>query len=171
MPLDFTPTSVVKSAKRTFTAPITAAATFDTVIAELKAADNPLGATAYQTAGETLDGVITAGEYYKATVEYLNPLGEILGAIVIDAPTRETYNDIIAELLAATAITEAYGSGTTPARNTAKDSWNVRLKIHDPTGEIYFLNFTRKDLRISSYESDTILTKVDTWADGVTALN
>jgi hypothetical protein len=171
MPLDFTPTSVVKSAKRTFTAPITAAATFDAVIAELKATDNPLGATAYQTAGETLDGVVTAGEYYKATVEYLNPLGESLGTIIIDAPTRETYNDIIAELLAATAITEAYGNGATPARNTAKDSWNVRLKIHDPTGEIYFLNFTRKDLRISSYESDIILTKVDTWADGVAALN
>ena len=44
--------------------------------------------------------------------------------------------------------------------------WNVRLKIHDPTGEIYYLSFTRKDLK-----SDDILTKVDTWADGVAALN
>ena len=49
--------------------------------------------------------------------------------------------------------------------------WNVRLKIHDPTGEIYYLSFTRKDLKITSYESDNILTKVDTWADGVAALN
>ena len=49
--------------------------------------------------------------------------------------------------------------------------WNVRLKIHGPTGEIYYLSFTRKDLRITSYESDNILTKVDTWADGVAALN
>ncbi|MCZ0862331.1 hypothetical protein [Methanocorpusculum vombati] len=171
MPIDFTPTSIVKSAKRTFTAPITSAATFDETIAALKADDNPLGATAYQTAGQTIDGITTANEYYKAAIEYVNPLGETLGTIVIDAPTRTAYDDIIAELLAATAITSAYGADASPSRNTAKDSWNVRLKIHDPTGEIYYLSFTRKDLKISSYESDAILTKVDTWANSVTALN
>ena len=171
MPLDFTPTSVVKSAKRTFTAPITSAATFDAAIAALKAEENPLGASDYMTAGETTDGVSTASEYYKATIEYVNTLGETLGTIVIDAPTRTAYDDIIAELLATTAITQAYGADTTANRNTAKDSWNVRLKIHDPAGEIYYLSFTRKDLKISSYESDTILAKVETWADGVTALN
>ena len=53
MPLDFTPTSVVKSAKRTYTAPITDAQTFDDAVAALKAEDNPLGATEYMTAGET----------------------------------------------------------------------------------------------------------------------
>lgn len=167
MPIDFTPTSVVKGAKRTFTAPMTNAATFDAAIAALKAEDNPLGATSYQTAGETLAGVTTAKEYYKATVEYVNSLG----TIVIDAPTRDAYDDIIAELLATTAITQAYGADATANRNSAKDSWNIRLRIHDPTGELYFLNFTRKDLKISSYESDDILAKVENWADGVTALN
>ena len=171
MPLDFTPTSVVKSAKRTYTAPITDAQTFDNAIADLKSEDNPLGATGYMTAGETVPGVSTASEYYKATIEYTDTLGETLGTIVITAPTRTAYDDIIAELTATTAITQAYGSGAAANRNTAKDSWNVRLKIHDPTGEIYYLSFTRKDLRITSYESDDILTKVDTWADGVAALN
>ena len=98
-------------------------------------------------------------------------LGDTLGTIVVDAPNRAAYDDIIAELLAATAITQAYGSDASANRNSAKDSWNVRLKIHDPTGEIYYLAFTRKDLKISSYESDDILAKVDTWADGVAALN
>ena len=69
------------------------------------------------------------------------------------------------------AITTAYGADAAANRNTAKDSWNVRLKIHDPTGELYYLSFTRKDLKISSYESDTILAKVETWADSVAALN
>ena len=171
MPIDFTPTSTVKSAKRTFTAPITTAATFDAAVAALKAEDNPLGATAYQTAGETIDGVSTASEYYKATIEYLDPLGKTIGAIIIDAPTRTAYDDIIAEILATTAIATAYGADATADRNTAKDSWNVRLRIHDPTGELYYLTFSRKDLRISSYESDAILAKVETWADGITALN
>lgn len=171
MPLDFTPTSIVKSAKRTFTAPITAAATFDDAVAALKADDNPLGATSYQTAGETFDGVVTTNAYYKATIEYVNSLGETLGTIVIDAPTRDAYDDIIAEILSATAIITAYAADATASHNTAKDSWNVRFKIHDPTGELYYLNFTRKELKISSDESDTILAKVDTWADGVAALN
>ena len=156
---------------RTFTAPITTAATFDAAIAALKAEDNPLGATAYQTAGETIDGVTTANEYYKATIEYLDTLGKTLGTIVIDAPDRDAYETIIAELLATTAITQAYGADANANRNTAKDSWNVRLRIHDPTGELYSLSFTRKDLKISSYESDTILAKVETWADSVAALN
>ena len=171
MPLDFTSTSVVKSAKRTFTAPITEAQTFDEAIAALSAEENPLGATDYMTAGETISGVTTTSEYYKATIEYTSPLGDTLGTIVVDAPTRAAYDDIIAELLAATTITQAYGSDASANRNSAKDSWNVRLKIHDPTGEIYYLAFTRKDLKISSYESDDILAKVDTWADGVAALN
>ncbi len=171
MPLDFTPTAIVKSAKRTFTAPITSANAFDETIAALKAEDNPLGATAYQTAGETIDGVTTAAESYRATIEYLDTLGKTRGAITISAPTRDAYDTIIAELLAATAITTAYGADAVANRNTAKDSWNVRLKIHDPTGENYFLNFTRKELRINSYEADAILTKVETWADGVAALN
>ena len=171
MPLDFTTTSIVKSAKRTFTAPITSTNAFDAAVAALTADDNPLGATAYQTAGETIAGVVTTAENYKATIEYLDTLGKTLGTIVIDAPTRTAYDDIIAEILAATAITTAYGADATADRNTAKDSWNVRLKIHDPTGELYFLNFTRKDLKISSYEADAILAKVDTWADSVAALN
>ena len=171
MPTDFTPTSTVKSAKRTFTAPITTAATFDAAIAALKAEDNPLGATDYMTAGKTIDGVSTTSEYYKATIEYLDPLGKTIGAITISAPARTAYDDIIAEILATTSIATAYGADATANRNTAKDSWNVRLKIHDPTGEIYFLTFTRKDLKINSYEADAILAKVETWADGVAALN
>lgn len=164
MPLDFTPISIGKSTVRKFAAPITSANTFDAAVVELKAEYNPLGATVYQTVGESIDGVTTTGEYYKATIEYVDPLGETLGTITIDAPTRTAYDDIIAEILSATTI-------TTSSRNTAKDSGNVRLKIHNPSGELYYLSFTRKDLKISSYEADAILTKVDTWADDVAAIN
>ena len=171
MPLNFTTTSVVKSAARKFTVPITNPATFDATIAALKAEDNPLGTTAYQTAGESIPGVATANESYKATIAYLNPLGEVLGAIVVDAPTRSTYDAITAKILADTVLTAAFAADAIADRDATKDAWSVRLRIHDPTGEIYYLNFTRKDLKISSYENDAILTKVDTWADGVTSLN
>ncbi|MDV0443488.1 hypothetical protein [Methanorbis rubei] len=171
MPLDFTQTSVVKAARRSFTVPITTASAFDANIAALKATDNPLGATAYQTAGETIDGVSVANEYYKATIAYLSPLGEVIGSIVVDAPTRAVYDAVVAHILADTALTAKFGESAVADRDNTKDSWNVRLKIHDPTGEIYFLSFTRKDLKISSYESDAILAKVDAWADTQNSLN
>ena len=100
MPLNFTTTSVVKSAARKFTVPITNAATFDANITALKAEDTPLGTTAYQTAGESIPGVATANEYYKATIAYLTPLGEVIGSIVVGAPTRSTYDAITAKILA-----------------------------------------------------------------------
>lgn len=49
--------------------------------------------------------------------------------------------------------------------------FNISNSISYPTGEPYFLSFTRKSLKINSYESDAILTKVETWANGVVALN
>ncbi|MCZ0861636.1 hypothetical protein O0S10_10490, partial [Methanocorpusculum sp. MG] len=152
-------------------APITSANAFDAAIAALKADDNPLGTSDYMTSGQTIPGVTTTSENYKATIEYVDTVGKTRGTIVITAPTRDAYDDIIAEILSATAITQAYGADAVANRNTAKDSWNVRLKLHDPAGEIYFLAFTRKDLKISSYESDNILTKVEAWADGIAALN
>lgn len=122
MPLDFTQTSLVKSVKRTFTAPITTAATFDASIAALKAEDNPLGASDYQSSGETIEGVLVSKETYRATIEYVDTLGKTLGAIVVTAPARDAYETIIAEILATSAISTAYGADATASRNTAKDS-------------------------------------------------
>lgn len=171
MPTNFTPTSVVKAAVRKFTTPIISAATFDANIAALRAVENPLGATDYQTAGETIPGVAVADESYKATIDYLTPEGKVCSSISLAALTRKAYDDLIAEILASTAITSHYGAGTIADHNAVKDIWNVRLKVHDPTGEGYQLDFSRKSLRLSSYENEAILTKVDTWADSVTALN
>jgi len=36
---------------------------------------------------------------------------------------------------------------------------------------MFYVSFTRKSVRLTSYEDDAILTTVETWADGVTALN
>ncbi|MDV0442849.1 hypothetical protein [Methanorbis rubei] len=171
MPLDFIPTSVVKSAKRVFTVPITDATAFDANIAALKSAENPLGATPYQTSGQTVDAVFVSKEVYKATIVYLNPLGKVIGGLVLTAPTREAYDAIIASLLANTALTGLFGEDMVADRDNTKDSWSVRVKVHDPTGENYHLDFNREELKISSYEADAILAKVEGWADDIQNLN
>ena len=44
------------------------------------------------------------------------------------------------------------------------------VKCHDPNGEIYTVNFSRQQVTISSFEDDAIQTRIEVWADGVTAL-
>jgi hypothetical protein len=50
------------------------------------------------------------------------------------------------------------------------DTFSATLKCHDPNGELYFVNFSRQQVAISSYEDDSIRTRIETWADGVSAL-
>ena len=42
---------------------------------------------------------------------------------------------------------------------------------HDPSGNDYYVTFTRKTVRISSYQDDAIRTAVETWADAVASLD
>ncbi|MDK2890587.1 MAG: hypothetical protein PWR21_1219, partial [Methanoculleus sp.] len=47
----------------------------------------------------------------------------------------------------------------------------AQLKCHDPSGDDYYVTFTRKTVRISSYQDDAIRTAVETWADAVASLD
>ena len=172
MTLDFVPTSTVKAANRTFTAPITSADTFDGIIQTLTGESNPLGATSYQTAGQTLPGAAVTAESYKAAIQFIEPNeGKTVASLTLIAPTRSACTAAVTRILADTDLAALFGAGVDPVENTTKAVWSVRVRIHDPTGEIYYLTLGRKDLRLTSYENDAILTKVDTWADTVNALN
>ena len=46
----------------------------------------------------------------------------------------------------------------------------MTVKCHDPNGEIFGLVFSRDQISLSSYESEDIRTKVETWADSVPEL-
>ncbi len=172
MAINFVPTSVVKGAKRIFTAPIVSASVFDANIAAVTGADNPLDTVSFQSSGATVPGAVVGSESYKATVMYVEPVnGKTVGSLVLTAPTRSACDAIVTDLLAATAITAQFGEGVDAVQDTAKSNWNVVVKLHDPNGENYTLTFTRKELRIGSYEDDAILAKVETWADTVSSLN
>ena len=55
-------------------------------------------------------------------------------------------------------------------RNFAGETYYTQPRCHDPSGDDYYVTFTKKTVRISSGEDDAIRTAVETWADGVPAL-
>ena len=55
-------------------------------------------------------------------------------------------------------------------RDNARETYYCQLKCHDPSGDDYYVTFTKKTVRISSREDDAIRTTIETWADAVGAL-
>ena len=55
-------------------------------------------------------------------------------------------------------------------RDNARKSYYAQLKCHDPSGDDYYVTFTRKTVRISSREDDAIRDAIETRADLVPAL-
>jgi len=81
--------------------------------------------------------------------------------------TIDGFNAGIAHLMADTDLrprTEARSS------TTRRKTRTPTLKCHDANGELYFVNFTRDQVTVTSYSDDVILAQVDTWADTVPAL-
>jgi len=61
--------------------------------------------------------------------------------------------------------------GGDAVRNPDADTLSCQLKCHAANGEMFYVSFTRKSVRLTSYEDDAILTTIETWADEVMALN
>ncbi|MCX6690372.1 MAG: hypothetical protein NTZ39_11900 [Methanoregula sp.] len=86
----------------------------------------------------------------------------------------EKYNTItgfaagVAVIMASAPLATAHTG--TAIHDPENDGYSATLRCHDPNGEIYYVNFARDRMSVSSYSDDAILAKVDTWADTVTAL-
>ncbi|MDD5187584.1 MAG: hypothetical protein PHF57_05195 [Methanoregula sp.] len=64
----------------------------------------------------------------------------------------------------------ATAHGGTIIHDPEEDSYSATLKCHYANGELYFVNFTRDQVTVTSYLDDVILAQVDTWVDTVPAL-
>ncbi|TAJ43633.1 hypothetical protein [Methanofollis fontis] len=165
---DFTQTSVTKTAVRELPAPIADAATFAGIIADI-IANNPWGCTPYTSGGVEHAAVEKASESYTVKVNYEDEEGAVIGDAAVDCPSLSGFNAAATELQGNEALETAVGGDV--VRNPDADTFNCRLKCHAANGELYYVSFTRKSVRVTSYEDDSILTTIETWADGVTALN
>jgi hypothetical protein len=65
----------------------------------------------------------------------------------------------------------ATAMGGEAVRNGPGETYYAQLKCHDPSGDDYYVTFTRTTVRLSSYQDDAIKDAVDTWADLVPELD
>jgi len=120
------------------------------------------------TAGESHPAVEKSKEAYTARLVYQDSLAKSVGTGNHKFDTLAGFNAGVTALLAASAVSTAHGGSA--VHDAGKDAFSATLKCHDANGEIYLVNFSRDQLTLTSYEDDAIRTKVETWADSVTAL-
>ncbi len=165
---DFIQNTAVKTAVRTLANPIADVAAFSTIVDSVIAA-NPFGCVSYISAGTTHAPVEKTKESYVAKIVYQDEDAKVVGNQSGKFSTVAGFNAGAAAILANTALTAAHGG--TPARDSDTETYSVTLRCHDPNGEIYFVDFSRDQVRLSSFSDDAIQSKVETWADTVPALN
>jgi hypothetical protein len=166
---DFVQTTVNKTALRDLAVPIVDVESFNTLV-QAVISDNPFGCVDYTTKdGQTIDGVTLNREHYTAKVNFVDGNGKRLGTVSLLSPTIAAFNANAAEVLDNTALATAMGG--TAVRDGPRETYYAQLKCHDPSGDDYYVTFTRKTVRISSYQDDAIKAAVETWADDVTSLD
>ncbi|WP_332449887.1 hypothetical protein [Methanoculleus sp.] len=166
---DFVQKTVNKSAVRDLAVPIATVTSFNTLV-ESVIADNPFGCVGYTTkAGETIAPVVRNREHYTAKVNFLDGEGKRVGTVSLQSPSIAAFEANAAEALANATLAAAMGGYA--ERDFGGESYYCQLKCHDPSGDDYYVTFTRKTVRVSSYQDDAIKGKVDTWADDVPALD
>ena len=164
---DFVQKTVNKSAVRDLAVPIADVTSFNSLI-EMVIADNSFGCVGYTDLdGQPVVAVIRNCEHYTAKVEFVNG-GKKVGAVSLQSPSIAAFETNAAEALDNTALAAAMGG--VAERNFGGETYYAQLKCHDPSGDDYYVTFTRKTVRISSYQDDAIKEKLETWADLVPAL-
>ncbi|NLE26844.1 MAG: hypothetical protein GX625_16190, partial [Clostridiaceae bacterium] len=107
--------------------------------------------------------------HYTAKVNFIDEeTGKRVGNVSLQSPTIAAFDANAAAVMGNAAIATAMGG--VAERNFAGEAYYCQLKCHDPSGDDYYVTFTRKTVRISSYQDDAIRTAVETWADAVPAL-
>jgi galactose-1-phosphate uridylyltransferase len=164
---DFTQNSNVKSAVRNLASPITDVAALDAIIQSV-ILNNPFGCVSYMSSGVNHPPVEKSRESYTAKFVYEDGNTKRIGVGSETYNTIDGFNNGIAAVLANSANITAHGG--TVSHNAEADAYSATLRCHDPTGELYFVTFSRNRVTISSFTDESIQTVIETWADGVSAL-
>ena len=164
---DFVQNTNVKSAVRTLANPIADVASFNTIVGSV-VTDNPFACVAYMTAGVNHNPVEKTKETYTARLVYEDTNAINVGSSVEKYNTITGFNTGVAVIMASAPLATAHTG--TAIHDPDKDTFSATLRCHDPNGEIYYVNFARDRLSVTSYSDDAILAKVDTWADTVAGL-
>ena len=102
-------------------------------------------------------------------MNFLDGDGKRVGTASIQSPTIAAFNANAAEVMDNAALAAAMGGEA--VRNGPGETYYAQLKCHDPSGDDYYVTFTRKTVRLSSYQDEAIRAKVETWADTIGSLD
>ncbi len=164
---DFVNSTTVKTSVRELANPIADVASFNTIVASV-VTDNPFECVAYMSAGVNHNPVEKTKETYTARLVYEDTNAINVGSTVDKYNTIAGFNAGVAVIMASAPLATAHTG--TAIHDPDKDTFAATLRCHDANGEIYYVNFARDRLSVTSYSDDAILAKVETWADGVAAL-
>ncbi|MBO4355177.1 MAG: hypothetical protein J5703_00195 [Methanomicrobium sp.] len=164
---DFIETGSSKSAVRVLTNPIADIGAFSAIVNAVLT-ENPFECTDYTAQGVVTAGVVKNREYYTSKFLYEDDNAKTVGNITLKSPTVEAFTQSASRIAADTALAENIGGDA--VRDYDNDAFYCQLKCHDANGEIYYVTFSRTKVRISSFESDAVLAKVENWADSIPAL-
>ncbi|MGV8130138.1 MAG: hypothetical protein A4E38_00083 [Methanoregulaceae archaeon PtaB.Bin108] len=164
---DFVEQSVTKTATRELTTPFADIAALNTVVNSV-ISTNPFGCTAYETGGQTMDAVAKTREYYNGRVIFEDDDAKTVGYVTIRAPTAAAFATMKTEVIGDAEMATAMGGDASD--DFERDTYSIMLRCHDPSGELYYVTFTRDQVRVSSYSADAILAVIEAWADTVPAL-
>jgi hypothetical protein len=164
---DFAPNTNVKSAVRKLATPISNVDAFNAIVQNV-ILNNPFGCVSHMTAGVNHPPIEMSKESYTARFVYQDADAKTVGRGSESYNTMTGFNAGITAMLANTANNTAHAG--TPFHDSPSDSFSATLKCQDPNGELYIVNFSRQQVTLSSYEDDSIRTKLETWADSVPAL-
>jgi len=95
-------------------------------------------------------------------------MAKTMALITVRVPTIAAFTAAANHLVANTQL--ATDLGGTPARDFANEKFATTLRCHDANGEIYFVNFSREQVTLTSFSDDSIRSRVETWADTVAVL-
>ncbi|KAF5066020.1 hypothetical protein [Methanoculleus sp. MH98A] len=166
---DFVQTTVNKTAVRDLAVPIADVTSFNNLVQSV-IDDNPYGCVGYTGAdGQPVPAIVRNREHYTAKVNFINGEGKRVGTVSLQSPTITAFEANAAEVMGNAALEAAMGGEA--VRNSPGETYYAQLKCHDPSGDDFYVTFTRKTVRISSYQDDAIRNTVEAWADTVGSLD
>ncbi|MDD1693608.1 MAG: hypothetical protein LUQ71_02670 [Methanoregula sp.] len=164
---DFTTKSTTKSAVRKLAEPLADVTAFDNLVQGV-ITNNPFQCTIYNQGGADHPGVERSKQGYTARVVYQDADAKTIALITIRAPTIPAFTAAANQVAANTQLATALGGA--PVRDSANERFAATLRCHDANGEIYFVNFSRDQVTLTSFSDDAIRSRVETWADTITIL-
>ena len=164
---DFTPSSETKSAIRKLTDPLADVTAFGTLVQGV-VTSNPFQCVGYNYGGVDHPPIEQSKAGYTARIVYQDALAKPIALITVRSPTTAGFTAVANHIVADTAITTALGGS--PVRDLVNEKYTATLRCHDANGEIYYVNFSRDQVSLTSYSDEAIRSRLETWADTVTAL-